>query len=221
MKKCEKIVVAVLFICLSNLNLFAQSKLLKEDYSIYETILNNIYAQTLKQSGNEIAFVILNDTVKSDYILSGSMHKESVLEYTYERLSTYKKDLLKDFRESNQNSTKLEKQSPTDYEYNFVSKVEIDMLLEIGRKEYSESLQKCKCIYLDSGSSWQPIRRKYPNSWGIYKFSRIGFSSDKKLALVFLAIEAGDYGDSKFYILEKVDDKWKIKENVGVSSWIT
>ena len=168
----------------------------------------------------KISFVVLDETVTLDYV-PPSMAKKSLLQFSNEKLVNYPIELRKAFEENNRSSAELEKQEPTDFEYYLVSPDEIEQLLALGRKEFQESLENCKCIYSGAGSIWQPIRRKYPKSHGVYKFSRSGFSSDKKSALIFLTHEAGDLGEADFYFLEKVNDIWKIRKTVGVSNWIS
>jgi hypothetical protein len=216
----KKIIFATFLICLSSINLFAQANSGKEEYAVYDAALRNIHGEWTKQSDATVSFVVLEDTVKLDFVPSG-MNKKSISEYVNNKFTYSKKDLLTDFTANNQNSVKLEKQSPTDYEYDFVSKAELENLMTEGRKEFGDGLKRCNCVIFEDTFSWQPLRRKYPNTYGIYQFSRVGFSSDKKYALVFVNREAGDSGDASFYILEKTDDKWKVQDKIHVSLWIT
>ena len=220
----KKTIFAILLICICSSNLFAQSNLTSEDYAVYNEVLESMYKDFLKQSeqfGIKPTFVILEDTVKLDFVPSGFTNKKSLLDYSNESLPPDLEDLLKDFKEKNKFSVKLKKQSPTDYEYNIVSTTELNNLLEEGRKEQVEYAKKCHPCFWGDGWIWQPLRRKYPNSAGYHKFSRIGFSSDKKSALVYLDEESAGHGSSWFSILEKTDGKWKIRERLWVTSWDT
>jgi hypothetical protein len=216
----KKIIFTVLLLFIYSVNLFAQTNLTKEEYAVYDTVLESRYLETLKQFSVKSSFVISAETVELDFIPTGLMNKKSLLDYSNEKFQSYPKDLLNDFKEKNQFSVKLEKQSPTEYEYYLVSKGELDKLLEEGKKEEVNVSKNCVvCSW--GGFVWQPLRRKYPNSTGYSKFSRIGFSSDNKFALMFINSEAAGYGGSMFYILEKTDNKWKVKEHIWVTLWST
>lgn len=216
----KRIIFTVLLLFIYSVNLFAQTNLSKEEYAVYDAVLESRYKEFLKQSRVKSSFVISSETVKLDFIPTDLMNKKPLLNYSNERLQSYP-DLLNDFKEKNQFSVNLEKQLPTEYEYYLVSKGELDKLLEEGKKEQAEYFKICNSCSLGDGFVWQPLRRKYPNSTGYSKFSRIGFSSDNKFALVFINSEAAGYGSSMFYILEIADNKWNVKEYVWVTFWVT
>lgn len=217
----KKPIFTVLLICIYSFSLFAQSKITKEEYAVYDAVLKNRYMEILKQFSVKPSFVILADTVKLNFIPSGYTNKKSLLDYSNERLQGYSEDLLNKFREKNKSSVNLEKQSPTEYEYNIISRSEIDKLFEEGKKEQAEYVKKCNPCSWGDGFVWQPLRRKYPNSTGYSKFSRVAFSSDNKSAIVYIDDESAGHGDSMFYILEKADNKWKVYKYIWVTSWDT
>ena len=111
----------------------------------------------------------------------------------------------------------MEKRFPIENEYIIITKNEIDQLLKAGEKEYQEILKKSADPFFGSkiGFAWQPFHKKYQNANGYYSLSRVGYSTDKKLALVFVNLESGDYVSSTFYILEKVNDKWEVRKSFG------
>ena len=217
----KKILFTILLICIYCSNPFAQSNITGEEYGVYDAVLKSRYMKIHKQQGVKVSFVILEDTVKLDFVPSGYPKKKTLLDYSNERINGYSEDLLKDFREKNKFSISLEKQSPTEYQYNIVSKDEIDKLFEEGKKEQSEYSKKCNPCSWHNGFVWQPLQRKYPNNAGYSKFSRVGFSSDNRFALVYIDTESAGHGDSSFYVLEKADGKWKIRENIWVTGWDT
>lgn len=227
----------VLLIVFGGFNLFAQSNVNKEEYAVYAAVMNEIYARNLKHNEtyaknskvneNEASFIILENTIElNQATLNNILKNISVSDYLDittppNSLKTFVFDeLLKNLKESNKNPAKLDGQFPVEYKYNFISKSELDTLLEEGKKEYEEELRKCKCVFTGSGSIWQPFFRKYKTHSGYYSFSKVGFSSDNQFALVFFKTESGDQGSSIFYILEKADDKWIVRKNFG-SGFIT
>lgn len=229
-----KIIFAVFLIAFCNFNLIAQSSITKEEYSVYTAVMNEIYARNIKHNetyaknskDNEIktSFVILNNTVESnETTLANNLKDIDITNYLDittlpDSLKTFMFDeLLKNLKESNKDPGKLDGQFSVKYSY--ISKSELDKLLEEGKKEYEEELKRCKCIFFGSSSIWQPFYRKY-KTYELYSFSKVGFSSDKKFALVFFKTESGDHGSSTFYVLEKVNDKWEVRKDFG-STWVS
>ncbi len=196
----------------------------KEEYAVYADFFESAYKENFKHDEYKTFFVILDDVVKPNFItLEKHLNHISISDYLYKTNpsteltpSTFE-ILLEDFKKNNKHSAKLEKQFPIKYEYKITNKVEIDQLLEAGEKEYEEISKRSKHPFFGSKISfiWQPFRRKYQNSGGYYNLSRVGYSENKKLALVYINTESGDYGSSKFYILEKVNDRWEVRKNFG------
>ncbi len=222
-----KVIFTILLITFCSLNLFAQLNVTKEEYAVYASVFDSIYAQGFKRNEYKTSFVILDNTVEPNFIaLENNLKNNRASDYLYKTNpstgltpSTFEV-LLENFKESNKHSAKLERQFPIDYQYDVITKSEIDQLFDVGKKEYEEILKKSKDPFFGSKSSfiWQPFYKKYQNSGGYYNLSRVGYSADKKLALVYAGMESGDYGSSTFYILEKVSNKWEIRKNFG-SGW--
>ena len=206
----KKAIFTVLLISFLGFNAFAQSNLSREEYAIYASILESIYQDNWKQYKTKTSFVILDDTFKPGYEDESDIGKM--------------KGMSKDFNRKNQTSAKIERLFPIKYEYEITSKSKVDELLEIGRKELDrikEDIKRNNKPQITWGSSivWKSFDEKYPNSNGYYQFSRVGFSSNKRFALVRVEREASESGDSMFYILRKVKGKWKIY-SFGGGHWI-
>ncbi len=222
-----KVIFTIFSIVFCSFNLFAQSNITKEDYAVYAGVFESIYMESFKRNEYKTSFVILDNTVEPNFItLENNLKNNRASDYLYKTNSSTEltpstfEILLKDFKENNKQSTKVEKQFSIEYECKISTKIEIDQLLEAGKKEYEEILKKSKDPYFGSKSSfmWQPFYRKYQNSGGYYNLSRVGYSANKKLALVYVNMESGDYGSSTFYVLEKVNNKWEIRKSFG-SGW--
>lgn len=72
-----------------------------------------------------------------------------------------------------------------------------------------------KCFSLDA------LKTDYPNAWGIIRLSNIGFSDDRKQALVCAEIfEGGVSGTVHVILLRKENQEWKI-ENQYDLFWIS
>lgn len=69
--------------------------------------------------------------------------------------------------------------------------------------------------------SWKLFRETYPNSNGVlYHFSRVGFSKDKKTALIYVTFSCGSLcasGDYFFYVKE--NGKWVEKNKIN--KWVS
>ena len=69
-------------------------------------------------------------------------------------------------------------------------------------------------------SGWDVFYNRYPDAPGIITFSRVGFNKTMEQALVYLGIQSNWLaGFGNFYLLEKINGSWVIKEQV--MSWIS
>jgi hypothetical protein len=199
------------------LNVFAQSKVTKEEYAIYTTVLKSIYVDYLKENKTKLSFVIIDTTYQPDVFSEKKADKIS--------------GLLNNFKQRNQVSTKLDKSFPMKYRYEITNKSEIDNLLEIGRKEFNESQKKSKTPLPETSvekwspfhkkyleEKWKPFHKKYLDSFGYYELSRVGFSFNKEFALVYVEFTASEGGSSMNYILSKKKGNWTIYHSYG-SGW--
>lgn len=190
--------ISIIFFC--SVNFLSQSNVTKEEYAVYARILRDIRLGDLKNNKAKYSFVILEDTFKSD----------STNEYENKKL----RGLTQNFKQKNQTSSKLKKLFPVNYEYEVVGKSEIDEFLKTGEKELESfktdhNLRK-QTIVGGSDITWKPFYENYPNSNGYYQFSRVGFSSDKSFALVFVEGKGASWSSTAEYVLRKVKGKWII-----------
>lgn len=201
----RKIFFSLLLISVCSFSLFAQSSPTKEEYAVYGRVLRDIRLENLKQTKAKYSFVILDDTFKPEHFC----------EYKIGRF----RSLSKDFKRKNLTSSKLEKSFPVSYAYEITSQAQIDELLKIGKKEFEriEAEYKLRNIGITSGSDiiWEPFYAKYPNANGHYRFSRVGFSSDKRFALVSVEGQGGSWSSITEYILKKSKGRWTIYQAGG------
>jgi hypothetical protein len=68
---------------------------------------------------------------------------------------------------------------------------------------------------------WDLFHAKYPNASSINTLSRVGFSKDKTLALVYYTYSCGGLcGQGQYVLLRKREGQWKIeKESMTWISW--
>lgn len=215
----KKLIFTILLIVFGGLSLFAQQKEAKEECEIYTRIFEQLH-QNFKPNENDASIAILKNTIDPDWTaLEKFLNQKRLLAYLYdgEFNELLMEDLLKDFKKMNKKTVDLENSFSIGFRYSLISKSELDALLTEGKKEQEEFSRKCE-MCLAAGYEWQPFHRKYRNSGGLHSFSQTGFSKDKKLAFVYVTLESGDTGSSTFYILQKLNNKWKIYKSFG-SGW--
>ncbi len=70
------------------------------------------------------------------------------------------------------------------------------------------------------GKYWYKLRARYPNSLGIFAFSRVGFNYDRTKAFVYLEWRGDDLaGSGSLLLLSKINDGWVIKKRILL--WIS
>jgi hypothetical protein len=203
----RKILLSILLVFACSFSFFAQSNVTKEDYTVYSSVLRNIRLEALKESKTKFSFVILDDTSSNLNIFD---------EYTAKRF----RGLLRDFKRKNRTSSKLEKLFRVQYKYEITNQSKIDELLKIGSKEFKriEAEYKARNIVIGMGIGdiiWEPFYEKYPNANGYYQFSRVGFSADKRFALVLVEGKGGSWDSQMQYILREVKGRWTIYQSSG------
>ncbi|MGI9054532.1 MAG: hypothetical protein ACR2F2_01885 [Pyrinomonadaceae bacterium] len=111
-------------------------------------------------------------------------------------------DLIQDFNAKNDKSYLLERKFAGCKNYVLVTKTDVSD------------------IFKNSKDGWKDFNVKYPKSGGFERFSRIGFSPDKKQAVIFLSYSCGWLcASGDFYFFVKEEGEWieKVKQNVWVS----
>lgn len=203
----KKIIFTVLLIVISSFNVFAQTKVTKEEYAVYANILKMIYRENQQTYSNATQFVFLNNTSKGDSDIS---------------IETKIKSLKSDFERKNKVSTKLERKFPIKYIYFLISQNKLDQHFKNGEIELGKIRERNKSRAgktIETGAEiWIPFYEKYPKAQGYYSFSRVGFSSNKNFAMVCVNNDSNLFGFSRIYMLKNVKGKWKIVRFYGSES---
>ena len=68
---------------------------------------------------------------------------------------------------------------------------------------------------------WDDYYRRYPDSGGLIELSAVGFNSNKTIGVVYMGHSCGPLcGGGTFYVLEKIEGKWKpIEWKGGSCAW--
>jgi hypothetical protein len=219
-----RIILAGFLIIFGSFNLFAQSKITEEEYAVYSKIFESLYEK--RQVAPDFQLVILDTTIKKS--LYASNPENHAKRYLADIGNPFYKDfgqqkiaeILKDYNEKNSGSAPIKEEFKTKYTYKLISQNELDELLSVGKKLYDEMPEKPVNELHSPMVIWKPFLDQYRTD-GCYSLSRIGFSKDKKLALVLFSRSQGIMGDDVFYILENIDGQWMNPRWFGDGiSWI-
>lgn len=218
-----KTILTIILIAFGSFNLFARSsKITKEEYAVYSKIFESLYEK--RKVAADFQLVISDNTVKKTF---NSGTPESRLSHKSDAAQLYNdfsqqkiEELVENYNERNSSSALIKERFKTKYSYFIISQYELDKLLIIGKKLYDEMLEKPVDELHSSMAIWKPFLNKYHTD-GCYTLSRVGFSKNKKLALVLVSRTNGISGDDVFYILEKSDGQWLNPKWFGFGiSWI-
>lgn len=185
-----------------------ESVLLKIDDEEY-----SLFAELWSDSGR-YPNVIINETIPAQINTSNESKNDSReffsgkvhFNYLKETMTDLSNEAIKNFNQKNNMAYLLEKKFPFRSDYELVSRDKISRFFyEAGNLE----------------KGWTDFRKKYPKSGGYYaQFSRIGFSPDKKQAIIYFEYYCGSLcasGDYIFFVKEK--DKWIEKGKVNL--WVS
>ncbi len=199
----KRLIFAVLVVCFCHAGLIAQTGATAEEYAVYAGVLRDIDRKNRRETKIKTSFVIFDKTVKPEEFDKSESPKM--------------KGLIKDFREKNEISAKLTRRFPVNFSYGIVSQSELNKLLISGSKNLDESKTENKVRNTKFGNEipWKGFYEQFPKANGYYLFSRVGFSANKKFALVYAERAEFHSGDFTKYILRKVRGKWKIYSASG------
>ena len=146
-----------------------------------------VYIAVLKEKSQKKKFVVSDKTIQKDSIGEA---------FSGENESVQKSEAIKSFQQRNVISHKLETKFPTDIDYKIIK-----------QKEINE--------YFKNEKTWDAFYKDFPESDGLYDFSRVGFSRDRKEALIYVSHSCGGKcGTGRYYYLTKESGTWEIVEEV-------
>ena len=193
--------------CAFSVNIFAQSSLTKSDYEIYAEVLRDIRRQNYENSKTRFPIVILSRTYAN---------LDSYDDYTDKKY----RGLSKDFKRKNRVSLTFRKIFPVRFKYEIADESEIEKLLNEGKKEVNREMEEEKKSNSPRTRSWSYLNwkyfnEKYPKSNGYYKFSRIGYSLNKRFAEITTEGCGESWDSNSHYLFEKIGNKWTIIQSGG------
>lgn len=160
-----------------------------EEYLVMSTVLSEY-----DQPGKE--FIIMDLTIQGHDLLDLSP-SNFVAPRVNEELPQLLDETKKDFNERNRQAYPLEKKFSVKSPYTFITKAEYDAIFKDKFEDYA----------------WKDFYKKYPKALALYYFSRVGFSSDKKQAVIQIHEAHGTLGkEYVFFLLAKNEDAWKVEK---------
>ena len=186
--------------------LLAQAKVSPEEYAIYGVVLRSFYWRSVMQNQQGPVFVILSETATGNGSLPGERRM---------------KGLTRNFLRRNRYTAHLEAKFPVRHKLSIMKKLELDQLIERGARDAAATAGRYKAgrisIFAPScGSEWKYFNEKFSDEApGYYQFSRIGFSQDRKFALVSLHGEGACWKTWNVYVLKRNKRGWTIYSGGG------
>jgi len=167
----------------------SQSDIADEEYAVYSVLIEKIYVRPQIDPVVIMNEPVINEFEKGD--LGGT------LRYVSENTPTgLPKDLVDNFKVKSQAAGFLLNRFTVSVTCVFYSKQEVN---DLYRNE-----------------SWGKFLEKYPYR-GIISFSRVGFSDDQKMALVYTGTQSGGKSGRGYYVLlAKEAGTWNIVDKVNV-----
>jgi hypothetical protein len=177
----------------------------QEEYNVYSFMLNRHSCE----KNDEIALIFdFTETVHVVDIFNGNSWLYIFRTRDYIPgfdgkiyISEIGEDTLRDFEQKNQH------RSPLNYKFNTKSKI-----LLFSNEELWDMMRK--------EAYWYKLSSKYPNSRGIFTFSRVGFNQTSDKAIVYQHwCDGGRANSGHIILLYKVNGVWTLKK--AISLWLS
>ncbi len=92
--------------------------------------------------------------------------------------------------------------------------------MQLGLEYKLINQQEMQEIFNGSGKGWDTFYERYPDSPGIFTFSRVGFNSSMDEALVYVGNQSNWLAGTGYYVLlKKIAGHWQVKDQIMV--WIS
>jgi hypothetical protein len=124
----------------------------------------------------------------------------NTIAYLHKEFPTLKSVLLDSFRQMNGYPSSFHRSFSLPVDYQIVDDTQLDAIFK-------------------NGDGWENYYKKYENSPGILRLSRVGFSPDGKQAAFYTSNSCGSRcGAYNFVAMEKVDSNWKVMKEVLIGA---
>lgn len=170
----------------------------KEEYQVYAAILKN---EITRDDIDKI--VIANHTFREIFDREGILRHGKAGKSFLQDLSSH---IIEDFDQKNKDEYLLSRQFPSVRNY--------DLILFDERSLFSQQ------DMTRAHAEWISFFERFPNSQGLFSFSRVGFDENRNKALVSIADSAGvNDGAGALVYLEKRRGAWVVVRSLQL--WVT
>ena len=180
----------------------SQSEVTKEEYAVYNAVIGDMFAgsKVTFDTQAEVKLLVINDHTTSNLFLLGQSDETS---------STFRQELpllvdetMNDYRTKNKGSEQLKPAFDLKIKYTLVEKQVIDLIFKHGP------------------DGWPAFYKKYPDSGGYLRLSRVGFNRKTVQALIYVEHGCGGLcGTGHYVFLVKGQEGWKV--NKKIMAWIS
>jgi hypothetical protein len=148
------------------------------------------------------SIIISREDLLAEKTEPGGFDANEYRDYVEKRLPELREETWNDYQEVNTQSYSFKNYLSVNMPFTFLSGVEIEQIYQKG---------------------WEAYKDKYPNSYRITSFSRIGFDSRFSQALVLKVYSApteeGGYSEGTFLLFQKKHGVWTLVQEL--MAWIT
>ena len=199
--------IVALSILVLSVTVTSKTPIAPDEYAIYTTLLGTVFKEE-KESYRNISYPVIYSLTGTDE----NLHLDEGRRY---------RGLASDFLAKNKTSASLEQKLPLK-RYFLVEQKEIDDLFTKAREEIKAIEEQAKSqnavVTIISANYWSPFYEKYPEAYGLFRLSRVGFTKNKEFAAAQIIQETSLTGFSRTFILRKLRKGWRIISWQGSSS---
>lgn len=174
----------------------AQVEVRDEDYKVYSAILS-----ATNWIGKARVHLIIRTTLTSEGVVGipGIDDRSTLLK----KLAPLSDEVLNDYEQVNQS------------EFNLSDKFKLKPRLLLIDERETHGIFAWHAV-----DGWNHFHKRFPDSDGFTKFSRVGFDANKSLALVYVSYSCDRRcAEGGYYLLEKGNHGWKVTSKYAV--WVS
>jgi hypothetical protein len=165
-----------------------------EEHAVYSALLDGI--RKSPNDGKEVELLVINDRTQGPYKFC---FPEEIAKWDGRVTDDELKPLFENLIEKNKDSKPLNKNFKVNRKYVLLRAEKLSSIFK--RKDFD---------------SWVDFYKKYPASSGYITFSRVGFNSDEKKAVIYRETNCGFLcGYGGYILLSKDNGTWKVISGYG------
>ena len=166
------------------------------DYTVYSAVLDGAFSDRMIQDSGKVPRFVIRDSTESKGLVTAGLRTE-FMRRQFGLFSSAYESTLDDFESKNQTSVRLAPKA-------FSSRGTVEIAT---RKDLPPDG--------DPERYWQDYYRKFPRARGLIAFSRPGFDSDRKYALVYFHVTCGNLcGERGYALLRFIAGRWIVVRRI-------